>query len=102
MQMGMKLLATFQAARLPAPKLRMDVALHTGPDMSIYRLLADTLGSVLPLAEHLDLASADDVDIATLAERLRDEAVSQNGVVALSVQLVQHVQRRNRRAITRA
>jgi hypothetical protein len=81
MQMGLKLSATFQAAGLPAPHLRMDIAIHTGPEMAIYRLMADTLGSLLPLAERLGLASAAEVDITTLAERLRDEAVSHGGVV---------------------
>lgn len=83
MQMGFKLYQTYLAAGLPAPQLRMDTLVGGGRDFAGYEYLADLVHSVLPLMERLGVATAAEVDIDTLADRLRDEVVSSGGCIAL-------------------
>jgi ubiquinone/menaquinone biosynthesis C-methylase UbiE len=80
-QMGLKLYAAFQEAGLPAPVMRADTIVGTGPDTPIYRQMTDLIRSLLPFMEQLGLATAADVEIETLAERLRDEVVAARGVI---------------------
>jgi SAM-dependent methyltransferase len=83
--MGSKLFATFLDAGLPAPQLRMDAPVGGGPDWPGYRLVADTVRSLLPMIESLGRATAADVGLDTLEDRLRDEVVSANGIQQLPV-----------------
>jgi hypothetical protein len=46
-----------------------------GPD-GFYWLFAETVPTLLPQIERLGLASAEQVDIDSLADRLRDEAIA--------------------------
>jgi ubiquinone/menaquinone biosynthesis C-methylase UbiE len=85
MSMGTKLYGTFLAAGLPAPQLQMEAPAGGGPDWPGYRLVADTVRSLLPRLESLGLASATEVDPATLEDRLRDEVVAVNGMQQLPV-----------------
>ncbi len=52
-----------------------------GADSPFYEWIAETLRSLLPRLEALGLAPAADLDVDTLAVRLRDEAVSHLGCV---------------------
>jgi SAM-dependent methyltransferase len=83
MQMGPKLFPTFVAAGLPAPSMRIDTPVGGGAAWLGYELLAGTVRSVLPLLTALDVVRADEVDVETLADRLRDEIVGTNGVQPL-------------------
>jgi SAM-dependent methyltransferase len=83
--MGTKLFGTFLDAGLPAPQLRMDAPIGGGLDWPGYRLVADTMRSLLPMIESLGLATAADIGLDTLEDRLRDEVVSVNGVQVLPV-----------------
>ena len=54
-----------------------------GPDAFAYDYLAETLRSLLPLMERLGITTAEELDIDTLAERLRSEAVANSACVML-------------------
>ena len=73
--MGSKLFATFLNAGLPAPEMIVTGRVEGGPDSPVYDWLAATLRSLLPLAERLGVVTAAEVEIDTLAERLRKEAL---------------------------
>jgi SAM-dependent methyltransferase len=81
MQMGLQLYPTFLRAGLPGPSLRMDALIGGGSDCPAYELIADVTESLLPAMEKLGIATADEVWIPTLAQRMRDEAVVAQAVV---------------------
>jgi ubiquinone/menaquinone biosynthesis C-methylase UbiE len=80
LQMGMKYHSTFLAAGLPAPQLRYEAAMGAGPDWVGYDVMAQTVHAALPLILKFGFATAEEVGIDTLADRLREEIVSQGGV----------------------
>jgi ubiquinone/menaquinone biosynthesis C-methylase UbiE len=87
-QMGLVLYRTFLDAGLLTPQVRLDAPIGGGADWPGYEYLADTMRSLLPFLERMGVAPAADSgngwgDINTLAERLRDEAVGQQGVQIL-------------------
>jgi hypothetical protein len=49
----------------------------------VYELVAEVTRSLLPVMEKLKIATATEVDVASLAQRLRDEVVAAKGVVLL-------------------
>jgi ubiquinone/menaquinone biosynthesis C-methylase UbiE len=73
--MGGKLPMTFAAAGLPAPQMNSAAVIGGGPDSPIYNYITETLRSLLPMAERIGVATADEMQLDTLAERLRREAV---------------------------
>jgi ubiquinone/menaquinone biosynthesis C-methylase UbiE len=84
-QMGSKLHQTYLDAGLPAPQLRLDAPVGGGEDWPGYAYVADTVRSLLPMMEQMGAVSAEDVDIDTLADRLRAEALGQGGVQMLPI-----------------
>lgn len=80
-QLGLELYSVFVAAGLPGPTMRMDAVIGGGPDCPVYELVADVTRSLLPVMEKLKIATATEVDVASLAQRLRDEVVAAKGVV---------------------
>ena len=83
-QMGLKLKRVFLDAGLPEPQLRLEAPLGGGAAWEGYAYTENSIRSMLPLLIRFNIATADEVDIDNLAERLRAEVVSQNGVVMLS------------------
>jgi ubiquinone/menaquinone biosynthesis C-methylase UbiE len=82
-QTGSKLHQIYQDAGLPAPQLRLTAPIGGGPEWPGYAYVADTVRSLLPMLQQMGLVTAEDVDIDTLADRLRAEVVSQGGVQML-------------------
>lgn len=82
-QMGMKLFTTFRAAGLPAPELETTRLLGGGPDFCAYAQGAMVLRSLLPLIVAQGIATADEIDVDTLEERVRAEVVAGGGVIAM-------------------
>ena len=80
---GLRLFATCTGAGLPAPQLRAQQLLGGGPEFAGYAYLADVIRSILPLMERFATATAAEVDVDTLAARLRAAAVDAGGVVTL-------------------
>lgn len=83
LHMGYKLFPAFVAAGLPDPAILAETIIGGGQKFAGYAYLADVFRSVLPLLEQLGIATAAEVDVATLADRLRDATVASGGVVAL-------------------
>jgi len=83
LRMGMKLYATFLEVGLPAPELRYETAIGGGPAWLGYQWVADAVRATLPLILQFGIASAEEVGMDTLADRMREEVVSQGGVARL-------------------
>jgi SAM-dependent methyltransferase len=76
--MGLKLDATFRAAGLPPPECYAAARPVAGADSAGYEVFAAVTRSLLPLIEKFGIATPAEVDIGTLADRLRDETVAAN------------------------
>jgi SAM-dependent methyltransferase len=75
--MGLKLDATFRAAGL-SPQLYAAGRLVAGAESTGYDVLASVIRTLLPLIGKLGIATAAQVDIDTLADRLKDATVAAN------------------------
>ena len=74
--MGFDLYGAFVDAGLPEPSLQYAAPLG-GPEMWIgYQFIVSAFRSILPLLERFEIATAEEVDLDTLAARLRAEVVA--------------------------
>jgi len=80
-QMGSRLYATFRGAGLPEPQLLSNACVAGGERTQLYELLAETLRSLQPLAEKLGVATPEEMQLDSLAQRLRAEVVAGGGVI---------------------
>jgi 2-polyprenyl-3-methyl-5-hydroxy-6-metoxy-1,4-benzoquinol methylase len=80
-QLGLELYPVFLAAGLPGPSMRVDALIGGGPQCPAFEVVAEVIQSLLPVMEKLKIASAAEVGISTLAQRMRDEVVALKGVV---------------------
>ena len=78
---GLGLYRTFRSASLPAPEMRMEAPVEGGADSLIYRYMAESIRSMLPMAAShgIDGFGADEVE--RLEVRLRDDVVARDGVL---------------------
>lgn len=77
-RMGLKLAQVFQEAGLPRPHMIQGARVENGPDSEAYHVVAQLTRTLLPLMERTGVVTAAEVDIETLADRLREEAVANN------------------------
>jgi hypothetical protein len=84
LRMGPKLFGAYVDAGLPAPTMRIDTPVGGGVAWLGYELVAETVRSLLPMLTALGIVDADEVDVDTLADRLRDEIVASNAAQPLS------------------
>lgn len=82
-EMGSRLFATFREAGLPAPELLLRARVEAPPDSPAYAYIAESVRSVLPMAERLGVTTPAEVQVDTLADRLRDEVVKAQAVLIL-------------------
>jgi len=80
-ELGLELHSVFVAAGLPGPTMRMDALIGGGPDCPAYELVAEVTKSLLPVMEKSKIATAAEIDVSSLRQRLRDEVVAARGVV---------------------
>lgn len=81
-RMGIKLHATFLAAGLRAPSMRLEAIVGGDANSSDrLHLVADLVRTLLPEMERLGVATAADIDCETLVERMRNEAIASAGVI---------------------
>lgn len=78
---GLRFPRIFREAGLPAPQLSMAAPVQYGPDAEIYAQVAGVTRALLPLMERTGVATAAEVDIDTLADRLRTEAVENDATL---------------------
>ena len=81
--MGMHLAHVYRAAGLPAGRMLGMSRVETGADSPAYAYLAQTIRSLLPLIERTGVATREQVDIDTLADRLRAAAIETGAVLHL-------------------
>jgi len=79
LEMGPGLHKAFQDAGLPAPRMRLEMELASDPDFT--RWVSDSLRSVLPQIQKLNLSVEALGDFDTLQERLQHEVRMSNTVV---------------------
>jgi len=80
---GLKLPAIFQEAGLPAPQTLQQARVEHGPDSLGYAWIEQLTRTLLPLMQKTGVATADEVQVDTLAARIRDEVVSKQAVLVL-------------------
>jgi SAM-dependent methyltransferase len=81
MDMGLRLHQVFLDAGLPAPEVHLDGIVVAGSDAHGFRWFADVVRSALPAMERHGIATADEVQIETLVDRLMQEALEAPGAV---------------------
>jgi len=81
--MGLGLYRTFVEAGLPPPQMIMGARVEGSSDSPGYQIVAQVVKSLLPVMEKLGIANEKEVQIETLAQRLRDEVISRGAVIVL-------------------
>src|SRR5262245_50426438 len=74
--MGSRLLAAFRRAGLPVPRMIAGDRVEGGPDSAGYEQVAAILAHLVPILERSGMATAAEIGIETLAQRLREEALA--------------------------
>jgi SAM-dependent methyltransferase len=77
---GFGLRRHFLAAGLPEPRTRLESYVGGGPDSIAYAWMAESVRSMLPLITRFGIATEEEVDVDTLADRLRAETVAADAV----------------------
>ncbi len=78
---GLRLRRVFMDAGLPEPGVRMESRVDGGPDSPAYRYMAESVRSMLPMAQQLDVHGVTPEDAERLEDDLRDEVVAAGGVL---------------------
>ena len=81
--MGAKLYGTYLEAGLPEPQMISSARTEGGAATFAYEYIAQTIGSLMPVMEKTGVASASDVGVDNLADRLRAEAIAHNSCILL-------------------
>jgi SAM-dependent methyltransferase len=80
-ELGLEMHSLFLDSGLPAPGMRMDAVVSGEPESPVYDLLAEAVRSLVPTLQKLNIATPEDVQINSLADRLRNEVVDRRAVV---------------------
>ena len=78
---GSKLYATFLQAGLPPPQMVSAQLVHSGHEPTGYEHATQVLRSLLPTLERNGIATATEIEIDTLSNRLREDAVIRQAVM---------------------
>ncbi len=81
--MGLELYRVFVEAGLPEPNLDAGLLIGGSADWPGYSYVANSFQSVLPLLEHYGIATAAEVDVETIPQRVRDEIVASKRPVVI-------------------
>ena len=81
LEAGLSLYRTFREAGLPAPRMRMEAPVEGGPDSLIYRYMAESVRSMLPMAATHGIEGFDPERVAALEGELREAVVASDGVL---------------------
>jgi SAM-dependent methyltransferase len=81
-RMGMKLHETFLAAGLPAPRLGLEALIGSGTDTERIRFVTEIVGTLREGMERLGVASASEIGLETLADRIAQDAIEKRAVLA--------------------
>jgi len=86
-ELGLEMHSLFLDCGLPQPRMRVDTLVSGEGDSPVYKLVAEAVRSLAPTLEQLNIASAAQVKIDSLADRMRKEVVAKRGI-AMSYGLV--------------
>jgi ubiquinone/menaquinone biosynthesis C-methylase UbiE len=78
---GLGLYRTFRSAKLPAPAMRMEAPVEGGTDSLVYRYMAESVRSMLPMADSHGIAGFGADEAQRLEVDLRDDVVTSDGVL---------------------
>ena len=90
LDMGMRLYQTFIDAGLPEPTLHFEAPMGGPKNWPGYAYLANSFRSILPLVEAYGIATAEEVDIDTLAERIQAEVAASKRPMLLPPHITAH------------
>jgi ubiquinone/menaquinone biosynthesis C-methylase UbiE len=82
-QMGLLLYSTFTRAGLNTPELLASARVEGGAESPVYDYIAYSVQSLLPTMEKLQVVTAEEAAVETLAARMRAEVVQGGGVVVV-------------------
>jgi hypothetical protein len=80
---GMQLPKLMQEAGLPPPDCRAEFSIDGGPHSRVYQWVAESVRSLLPRMEELGITTEAALEIETLEERLRREAIKTGGFAVI-------------------
>jgi SAM-dependent methyltransferase len=78
---GLKLARIYRDAGLPAPETLQGARVESGPDSPVYAYVAQVTRTLLPLMERTGVATAAEVEVDTLAARLREQVLAADATV---------------------
>lgn len=81
-RMGIKLGSTFVAADLPSPTLALEALVGGGDDLERIRIVTEIVGTLHEGIQRAGIASAAQIGLETLAERVAEEATRNRSVLA--------------------
>ena len=84
--MGLHLAKTFHDAGLPRPTIKADVPIGGEAGSYLYGWAAETIRSLMPAILKFGLATAEEIGIDTLAQRMEAEAVAHHSQILGSLQ----------------
>ena len=90
LDMGIGLYRAFVDAGLPPPKMHLESPIGAAKTWVGYRYMATIFQSLLPLLEKYGLATAEQVDVHTLAARLRVEVLASKRPFFLPLHITAH------------
>ena len=82
---GRRLGQIFRGAGLPSPAMHMEGCIESGAEHLTCDAIAELTRSLLPVMQKAGIATAEAIDVDTLASRLRDEAVRSDASLAYSL-----------------
>jgi SAM-dependent methyltransferase len=80
-ELGLKLKGVFSDAGLPTPDFRFESLVAGAAAHPAYHIVTEVTRSLLPVIERCGLASASELDLDTLADRMQEEVTARNGVI---------------------
>jgi ubiquinone/menaquinone biosynthesis C-methylase UbiE len=80
-ELGLEMHSLFLDSGLPAPLMRFDAVVSGEAESPVYELLAEAVRSLEPTLLKLNIASPADIQIDSLADRIRKEVVVRRAVV---------------------
>lgn len=86
-ELGLEMHSLFLNCGLPEPSMRMDALISGEENNPVLKLLAEAVRTLVPTLEQLSIASAAQVGIETLTDRMRKEVAAKRGV-AMSYALI--------------
>ena len=87
---GLGLYHIFTDAGLPPPQLHFHAPIGAAANWAGYRYMTTIFQSLLPLLEKYGIATAEQVDVHTLAERLRQEVITSKRPFFLPLHVTAH------------